>query len=100
MRTVIWASLTVLLASARPAVPEPATCRSACRRCERSGRQPDRRTTSHQVVGLMDAFEARCRTHRPTVGDDFVAILWDGKKHTKADYLDELRPQVTSSPSP
>ena len=25
------------------------------------------------------------------LGDDFVAILWDGKKHTKADYLDELR---------
>jgi ketosteroid isomerase-like protein len=25
------------------------------------------------------------------LGDDFVAILWDGKKHSKLEYLEEIR---------
>jgi ketosteroid isomerase-like protein len=71
----------------------PAICRSACRRWARAGKQPDRRTTSHPGREGLDGRHSKRDAERigQLLGDDFVAILWDGKKYTKADYLDELR---------
>lgn len=95
MKKLMWASLTVLLAGAAACSPgasnsvvPPAGAVSAVPASNQIAEQQ----VIQVVKDWMDAIPKRdAERIGQLLGDDFVAILWDGKKHTKADYLDELR---------
>lgn len=57
---------------------------------------PPNQAVEQQVIQLVQDWIAavpKRDTDRigQLLGDDFVAILWDGKKHSKVEYLDEIR---------
>ena len=95
MKKLMWASFTVLLAGAAACGPgatnsvvPPAGAVSAMPASNQIAEQQ----VIQVVKDWMDAIPKRdAERIGQLLGDDFVAILWDGKKHTKAEYLDELR---------
>jgi uncharacterized protein (TIGR02246 family) len=61
-----------------------------------SAAPPNDRIAEQQVVQVVQDWIAavpKRDTDRigQLLGDDFVAILWDGKKHSKIDYVEEIR---------
>src|SRR5437667_3029195 len=96
MNKMIWAVVAVVLASAsacnsvgrEPAVSAAAPVASAAPASDQNVEQ--------QVIQIVkDWIDAVPKRDTERIGqvlaDDFVAILWDGKKRSKAEYLEELR---------
>ena len=95
MNKVIWASLAVVVVSAT-------ACGSAVKRAHRVGcytrrsAAPASENAEQQVIQVVqDWVNAVPKRDTERIGqvlaDDFVAILSDGKKRAKAEYLEEIR---------
>jgi ketosteroid isomerase-like protein len=97
MNKMIWASLAVVVVSASAcgsAVNEPAA--SAAAAPPASAAPANDQNVEQQVIGVVtDWIDAVPKRDTERIGqllaDDFVAILWDGKKRSKIEYLEELR---------
>jgi uncharacterized protein (TIGR02246 family) len=95
MKKLMWASFTVLLAGAAACGPgatnsvvPPAGAVSAVSASNQIAEQQ----VIQVVKDWMDAIPKRDADRiGQLLADDFVAILWDGKKRSKAAYLDEIR---------
>ena len=93
MNKMMWVPLAVVVASASAcssvnteAAAPPPPAASAAPAIDQKG----------QVIQVVkDWINAVPKRDTERIGqvlaDDFVAILWDGKKRSKAEYLDELR---------
>jgi len=95
MNKMMWVSLAVVVASA-----------SACSSVSTEAAAPpppapsaapaiDQQVQQQVIQVVKDWINAVPKRDTERIGqvlaDDFVAILWDGKKRSKAEYLDELR---------
>ena len=95
MKKLMWASFAVLMAGAAAcgsgastSLVPPARAVSAVPASDQNAEQQ----VVQVVKDWMDAIPKRDADRiGQLLGDDFVAILWDGKKRSKAAYLDEIR---------
>jgi ketosteroid isomerase-like protein len=60
-----------------------------------AGTTNDAKVEQHEIQDVKDRVEAFPKRDTERIGqllaDDFVAILWDGTKRTKAEHLEEIR---------
>ena len=95
MNKMMWVSLAVVVASAS-ACSSVSTEAAATPPLAASAAPANDQKVQQQVIQVVkdwiDAVPTR-DTERigQVLADDFVAILWDGKKRSKAQYLEELR---------
>ena len=96
MHKMIWATLAVVVASASACSSvgsEPAA--SAATPVVNAAPASNENAEQQVIQVVKDWIDAVPKRDTQRIGqvlaDDFVAILWDGKKRSKAEYLEELR---------
>jgi ketosteroid isomerase-like protein len=95
MNKMIWTSLAVVVASASACSSvssEPAATSAPAVSAAPASDQNVEQQVIQVVTDWIEAVPKRDTQHiNQVLADDFVAILWDGHKRSKAEYLEELR---------
>jgi uncharacterized protein (TIGR02246 family) len=95
MSKMIWASVAVVVASASACSSVSSEPASTPAPTVSAAPTSDQNVEQQVIQVVKDWIEAipRRDTERinQVLADDFVAILWDGHKRSKAEYLEELR---------
>src|SRR5437867_4455601 len=95
MNKMIWASLAVVVVSASACTSvssEPAATAAPAASAAPASDQNVEQQVIKVVKDWIDAVPSRdAERIGQLLADDFVAILWDGNKRSKAEYLEELR---------
>jgi len=96
MNKMIWAALAVVVVSAA-ACSDPANSVSTATppAAESAATTSDANVEQQVIQVVKDWINAVPKRDTERIGqllaDDFVAILWDGTKRTKAEHLEEIR---------
>jgi ketosteroid isomerase-like protein len=95
MNKIIWASLAIVVASASACSSVSTEAAAAPPLAARAAPALDQNVQQQVIQVVKDWINAVPKRDTERIGqvlaDDFVAILWDGKKRSKAEYLEELR---------
>jgi uncharacterized protein (TIGR02246 family) len=95
MNKMIWASLAVLVTSAAACSSAGSESAASATPVANAAPNSDQNVEQQVIQVVKDWIEAvpKRDTERidQVLADDFVAILWDGHKRSKAEYLEELR---------
>jgi uncharacterized protein (TIGR02246 family) len=96
MNTMMWAFLALVLASASACSNPTDSVSTATPALAVSAAPASDADVEQQVIQVVkDWVDAVSKRDTQRIGqllaDDFVAILWDGRKRTKAEHLEEIR---------
>ena len=95
MNKIIWASLAIVVASASACSSVSTEAAAAPPLAASVAPALDQNVQQQVIQVVKDWINAVPKRDTERIGqvlaDDFVAILWDGKKRSKAEYLEELR---------